>query len=139
MGRIRSRDTQPEMIIRRGLQRQGFRFRLHGKDLVGTPDLVLPKYHAVIFIHGCFWHAHEGCSFFRLPKTRTEYWQDKLSRNVERDKKAVDTLNASGWRVLIVWECATKTTPVEKLINQIADWLQGGAGTVEIAEYGSPA
>lgn len=113
------------MIVRKGLHGLGFRFRLHSRHLVGKPDVVLPKYRAVIFVHGCFWHAHRDCSYFRLPKTRTEFWREKLAKNVERDQKTVDTLIASGWRVLTVWECATKRLSFEDLFSEIAGWLRG--------------
>lgn len=139
MGRIGPRDTKPEMIVRRGLHHLGFRFRLHKKELAGRPDIVLPKYRAVIFINGCFWHAHEGCSFFRLPKTRTDFWKDKLARNKERDKRSVDTLLASGWRVLTVWECATRSNPADGLVKLVADWLQGNGFSGEIPEKGNLA
>ena len=133
MGRIGSRDTKPEMIIRRGLHRLGFRFRLHGKDLAGKPDIILPKYQAVIFIHGCFWHAHQSCPYFRLPKTRTDFWVEKLAKNTERDARSTRKLIGLGWRVLTVWECSTRTIPAEKLAIRIAEWLQGDEISGEIA------
>ncbi|WP_302621670.1 very short patch repair endonuclease [Roseobacter sp. MED193] len=125
MAGIRPKDTKPEMIVRKGLHGLGFRYRLHSRHLVGKPDLVLPKYRAALFVHGCFWHAHNGCSYFRLPKTRTEFWREKLEKNVERDQKTAQTLTASGWRVLTVWECATKRLSLEDLIGKIAAWLRG--------------
>ncbi|WP_246832506.1 MULTISPECIES: DNA mismatch endonuclease Vsr [Thioclava] len=125
MAGIGPKDTKPEMIVRKGLHRLGFRFRLHSGHLVGKPDLVLPKYRAAIFVNGCFWHAHKGCSYFRLPKTRTEFWREKLAKNVERDQKIAQALIASGWRVLTVWECATKRFSLEDLFGEIAAWLRG--------------
>ncbi len=125
MGRIGPRDTKPEMIVRRGLHRLGYRYRLHEKNLPGKPDLVLPKYKAVIFVHGCFWHAHLGCAHFKIPKSRQAFWHEKLSANRQRDKHASDALLAAGWRVLTVWECATRTTSAIALAESIADWLQG--------------
>lgn len=113
------------MIVRKGLHGLGFRFRLHSRHLVGKPDLVLPKYGAAVFIHGCFWHAHKGCSYFKLPKTRTEFWREKLAKNNERDQKTAQTLIASGWRVLTVWECAAKRSSLEDLMSKIAEWLRG--------------
>jgi DNA mismatch endonuclease (patch repair protein) len=108
MTRIRKRDTRPEMIVRRLAHRLGFRFRLHRRDLPGTPDLVFPRLRKVIFVHGCFWHQH-GCSLGRnQPKARPEYWLPKLARNVARDDVARDELVRQGWDVLVVWECETK-------------------------------
>lgn len=107
MSRIRGRDTKPEMLIRRGLHAQGFRFRLHDRKLPGRPDLVFPRYHAVIFVHGCFWHGH-NCPMFKLPVTRQEFWMTKISSNRARDAKATAALLELGWRVANVWECSLK-------------------------------
>ena len=107
MSRVRGRDTKPEMVIRRGLHARGLRFRLHCRDLPGRPDLVFPKYRAVAFVHGCFWHAH-GCPMFRWPQTRKEFWRGKISKNLERDRIALSRLKEQGWRVLTIWECALK-------------------------------
>lgn len=107
MSCIRGKDTKPEMLVRRCLHSLGFRFRLHRRDLPGCPDVVLPRWRAVIFVHGCFWHRH-GCRNSRLPATRTEFWKAKLGRNAERDSEAGARLKASGWRVFVVWECALK-------------------------------
>lgn len=104
MSGIRSKDTKPEMAVRGFLHRQGFRFRLHRKDLPGTPDLVLPKHRAVVFVHGCFWHGH-NCRYFRLPKTRTEFWSEKISGNRARDARNEEALRASGWKVIVIHEC----------------------------------
>tara|TARA_R110000787_G_scaffold107700_7_gene215835 strand:+ start:1367 stop:1789 length:423 start_codon:yes stop_codon:yes gene_type:complete len=124
MAGIGPKDTKPEMIVRKGLHGLGFRFRLHSRHLAGKPDLVLPKYRAAVFINGCFWHAHKDCSYFRLPKTRTEFWREKLAKNVERDQKNAQALITSGWRVLTVWECATKRFSLEDLLIAIAEWLR---------------
>lgn len=105
MSRIRGRDTKPEMWVRRFLHAEGFRYRLHGKDLPGRPDLVLPKYGTVIFVHGCFWHAHH-CQKGRIPSTRAGFWQDKFSINKRRDARNSRALRAAGWRVFHVWECS---------------------------------
>lgn len=107
MSRIRGKDTKPEMLIRRGLHARGLRYRLHDRSLPGRPDLVFPKYRTVVFIHGCFWHAH-GCSLSKFPQTRQDFWTSKLRANVERDRKATEKLASLGWRVLIVWECAIR-------------------------------
>jgi DNA mismatch endonuclease (patch repair protein) len=107
MAGIRGRDTQPEMLVRRGLHAAGFRYRLHAKELPGKPDLVLPRYTAVIFVNGCFWHGH-NCHLFRWPLSNVEFWRSKLSRNMAVDKQARVSLRASGWRFLDVWECSLK-------------------------------
>lgn len=125
MSRIGPRDTAPELAIRKALHRAGYRFRLHRKDLPGRPDLTLPKHRAVIFVHGCFWHGHEGCRDFRIPKTNSAFWREKIERNIERDRGAILKLSSLGWRVFIVWECATKTKQVENTASEIASWLQG--------------
>ena len=105
MAAIRGKDTKPELLIRRGLHAKGFRYRLQGRGLPGRPDLVLPKHHAVIFVHGCFWHRHD-CPLFRWPQTRQEFWREKIDGNARRDANAIGLLLDTGWRVGIVWECA---------------------------------
>jgi len=108
MSRIKGKDTKPEMIVRRFLHANGFRYRLHVKGLPGKPDIVLPKYRTVIFVHGCFWHGHEGCKYFKIPGTRTEWWREKIERNKDNDKKAIKALRNSGWTVISIWECRLK-------------------------------
>jgi DNA mismatch endonuclease (patch repair protein) len=105
MSRIRSTDTKPEVALRKALHRLGFRFRVHGRRLPGKPDIVLTKYRTVIFVHGCFWHRHEGCKIATTPKSNTEFWIEKFSRNVARDAAVLDQLHAAQWRVIIAWEC----------------------------------
>ena len=105
MSRIRGADTGPERKVRSALHRSGYRFRLHRKDLPGRPDIVMPRYHTVIFVHGCFWHRHAGCRLAATPKTRREFWADKFSGNVERDRRNIDELKDRGWRSLVIWEC----------------------------------
>jgi len=105
MAANKSRNTKPELAIRRMLHAMGFRFRLHRKDLPGCPDIVLPKYKTVILVNGCFWHQHAGCKLASKPATRKEFWETKLSRNVERDSENAAKLAALGWRVIVVWEC----------------------------------
>lgn len=110
MRAVRRLDTGPELIVRRTLHRLGFRFRLHRKDLPGTPDIVLPKSKTAIFVHGCFWHRHRGCRYTTTPKTNAAFWDAKFSRNIERDRQNEAKLAELGWRVLIVWQCETKNT-----------------------------
>lgn len=105
MSRIRSRDTKPEIALRKALHRLGFRFRVHRTGLPGKPDMVLAKYRTVIFVHGCFWHRHPGCKVATTPKSNTEFWTDKFSRNVTRDMRVTKQLEDEGWRVITVWEC----------------------------------
>lgn len=108
MAAIKGKDTKPEMLVRKYLHSLGYRYGLHNKKLPGSPDLVLRKYKTVIFIHGCFWHGHEGCKYYRLPKTNEEFWQEKITRNRQRDQEAVRQLKEKGWNVIIIWECELK-------------------------------
>ena len=108
MSRVRGRDTGPELVIRRIAHRLGFRFRLHCKHLPGTPDIVFPRYRAVILVHGCFWHRHPGCIHASSPKTRVQFWEDKFRETVSRDRRNEAALHNLGWRILIVWECETR-------------------------------
>lgn len=108
MSRIRSKDTKPEKIIRSILHKQGFRFRINRKDLPGKPDIVLPKYKTVIFVHGCFWHRHEGCKYAYTPKSNIDFWNKKFSSTLQRDKNIQNKLRKSGWKVLTIWECEIK-------------------------------
>lgn len=107
MSRIRGKDTKPEMLIRRGLHARGLRYRLHDRKLPGRPDLVFAKHQTAVFVHGCFWHAH-GCALSKVPTTRREFWRTKLEGNAARDRKAVAALQAAGWRILVIWECALR-------------------------------
>lgn len=108
MAGIRGSHTSPEIKVRRLLHRHGFRFRLHGKELPGKPDLVLPRYRVCIFVHGCFWHRHPGCRYATTPKTRADFWQHKFDQNMSRDTKVKNELLASGWRVIELWECGIR-------------------------------
>lgn len=119
MAAIRGKDTAPELAVRRILHAMGLRFRLHRKDLPGRPDIVLPKHRTVVFVHGCFWHRHEGCRYTRTPKTRQEFWQTKFAANVDRDRRNRTNLQQLGWRVIVVWECELRKSDNlrEKLIN----------------------
>jgi len=108
MAGFRSKNTKPEMLVRRALHRLGYRFRLHRRDLPGKPDIVLPRHRLAILVHGCFWHQHEGCRDARMPRTRQEYWSAKFCRNFERDVATVAALTALGWRVEVIWECEAR-------------------------------
>lgn len=105
MTAIKGKDTKPEMIVRKYLFSRGLRFRVQVRKLPGTPDIVLPKYKTVVFVNGCFWHGHEGCKYFRLPKSNVEFWKEKIERNIERDKESEMALLDLGWKVIRVWEC----------------------------------
>lgn len=109
MAAIKGKDTKPEMIVRKYLFSRGLRFRVQGRKLPGTPDIVFPKYKTAIFVNGCFWHGHEGCKHFRLPKSNVEFWKEKIERNIARDVRNETELKALGWRVIRVWECEIKT------------------------------
>jgi DNA mismatch endonuclease (patch repair protein) len=125
MRAIRQKNTNPEMQIRRLLFAKGFRFRLHVKDLPGSPDLVLPKHRVAVFVHGCFWHGH-GCHLFKVPATRTEFWLTKIQANRDRDYRDQNKLLAAGWRVLIIWECALKgklKKPPAEVAAQAESWI----------------
>ncbi|WP_034754349.1 very short patch repair endonuclease [Janthinobacterium lividum] len=115
MSGIQSKNTKPEMVVRRYLHALGFRYRLHARDLPGSPDLVLPKYRVVIFVHGCFWHQHAGCRFATQPASNVERWKTKFQSNLERDAKNLAALQAAGWHVFVVWECELKREPLGRL------------------------
>ncbi len=108
MSAIRSKNTKPEIKVRKVLHSMGYRFRLHSKDLPGSPDIVLPKYKTVIFVHGCFWHRHQNCKYASTPKTRQEFWNKKFNENINRDKINQENLSSKGWKIIIVWECEIK-------------------------------
>ncbi len=136
MSGIRSRHTKPERIVRSGLHRLGYRFGLHNRKLQGTPDLVLPKYRTVIFVHGCFWHGHD-CSLFRMPGTRTEFWKSKIARNRANDDAARNTLAEKGWRVLVIWECALRghsEKEIVSLLARVSAWLKSSRRTLELRD-----
>jgi DNA mismatch endonuclease (patch repair protein) len=119
MSRIKGKNTKPEIRVRKFLHANGFRYRLHAKELPGKPDIVLPKYRTVIFVHGCFWHGHAHCRYFVIPKTRTEWWLEKISKNIANDKKAEEALKYLGWNVITIWECQLKKQPEEVTLNQL--------------------
>ncbi len=139
MSGIRARDTKPEVLVRKALFRAGFRFRLHRRDLPGSPDVVLPGRRVAVFVHGCFWHAHDGCRYAKTPATRREFWESKLAANVERDKRAREVLLSAGWRVLVVWECATRSTAVrEALPELLGRWIAGRDLSGELGSSSTP-
>lgn len=126
MSGIGGKNTKPELLVRKALFAAGFRFRLHRKDLPGRPDVVLPGRRVVVFVHGCFWHAHQGCPYAKTPATRREFWEAKLAANVERDRSTREALLSAGWRVLVVWECATRSSGVrERLSELLTRWIEG--------------
>jgi len=141
MAAIRSGHTKPEMLVRSGLHARGFRFRLHDKKLPGRPDLVLPRYRAIIQVQGCYWHGHE-CAVGHSPASRLEYWQPKISRNKLRDADSLSKLNQLHWRVLIIWECALRgrrRRPFDDLMEDVATWIAGGLTNWELAGTGDEA
>lgn len=122
MQKVRQRHTKPELIVRRTVHALGYRFRLHRKDLPGSPDLALPKHKIAIFVHGCFWHRHPGCRLASTPKSNSEFWNDKFRRNVERDSRKETELRDLGWRVMVVWECETRDPEnLRRLIKNFID------------------
>ncbi|MDE0209403.1 MAG: very short patch repair endonuclease [Boseongicola sp.] len=136
MSRVGIRNTGPERALRRGVHQRGFRFRLHVKGLPGTPDLVFPRFQAVCFVHGCFWHRHAGCSRSTEPGTRIEFWQEKFRKNVERDQRTKRKLLDDGWRVAVVWECVLGTREIGDSVDELCRWLQGAEQEGEIPRCG---
>lgn len=127
MAGIRGKDTNPEMVIRKGLHRRGLRFLVHDRRLPGKPDLVFPRWRAVIFVNGCFWHGHD-CRFFKLPSTRTDFWREKIWANKQRDQLALKKLDEMGWRTCSVWECEIKgrsMDDIESVLSRCQSWLTG--------------
>jgi len=119
MSRIRSGNTRPEMLVRKFLHTNGYRYKLHDKTLPGKPDIVLPKYKTIIFIHGCFWHGHANCKYYVVPKTRTQWWLDKINRNKANDKKAIKVIKKAGWKIITVWECQLKPAKLSKALSSL--------------------
>lgn len=134
MSGIRSKDTKPELVIRKGLHARGIRYRLHSAKVPGRPDLVLARYRAAVFVHGCFWHGHD-CHLFRWPSSRQEFWQTKINRNREVDARSARLLEEAGWRQGVVWECALKgreRLPLEEVIGTCAGWLRSDLPYLEV-------
>jgi DNA mismatch endonuclease (patch repair protein) len=125
MSRIKNKDTTPEIIVRKFLFSNGIRYRLHDKLLPGKPDIILPKYSTIIFVNGCFWHGHKNCKYFRIPKTRTEFWEKKINNNITRDKINTNLLMKLGWHVIEVYECELKGIRKEKTLNEILKYIKG--------------
>ena len=133
MAGIRGKDTKPELVLRRALHARGYRYRLHITEILGKPDLVLRKYSAVVFVHGCFWHRHSGCRYSTLPSTRRDFWQKKFDANVARDKFVSGSLLENGWRVAKVWECGLKSQKlVDISISKLTEWLYSNNPQIEI-------
>ena len=134
MSRIRSRDTKPEFVVRSAVHRLGYRFRLHRKDLPGSPDLVFPRLRAVIFVHGCFWHWHPetDCPIAGIPKSNLEYWGPKLLRTRIRDRENVDLLQETGWQVMVIWECELRYR--ENLLGRVRQFLEGQESAIQARE-----
>ncbi|MDD9732315.1 very short patch repair endonuclease [Mameliella sp. AT18] len=125
MSEIRGKNTRPELLLRKALHRAGFRFRLHDAALPGKPDIVLPKYRVVIFVHGCFWHRHQGCHWCSVPGSNADFWSSKFEKNVERDRRHVAQLRQAGWRVGTVWECALRSDSTSA-VEGVSDWIRSG-------------
>lgn len=126
MASVGQRNTGPEILLRRTLHRLGLRYRLNDRKLPGSPDLVFPRFHAVVFVHGCFWHAHEGCKFATKPSSRKNFWKEKFEANVNRDRRNYDALASKGWRVLVIWECSIKVKKavgLNELGLNVKEWL----------------
>jgi len=133
MAGIQGKNTKPELLIRSNLHKNGFRYRIHSKKLPGKPDLVLHKYRAVVFVNGCFWHGH-NCSLFKWPKTREDFWRNKITRNIENDQMNIDKLKSLNWRICIIWECSIKgaNKDISKVIKKIVRWLNGKSMYLEV-------
>lgn len=139
MTRVKGKNTRLELLIRKGLHSRGFRYRLHHASLPGKPDMVFPKYRAIIFINGCFWHGHE-CTLFSWPKTRKDFWKDKIEKNRTRDHVTITRLQEKGWRTLVIWECALRgprKKPMDEVLDECSSWIIGSDSATEI--QGDPA
>lgn len=135
MAGIKAKNTRPELVLRRALHARGFRYRLHSSKVQGRPDLILPKRHAVVFVHGCFWHHHEGCRYATTPATRAAFWRAKFEANVKRDNAVRGMLLASGWRVATIWECALrKPEQVTVATSLVSAWLLSKNATLELGQ-----
>jgi DNA mismatch endonuclease, patch repair protein len=133
MAGIRGKDTKPELGLRRALHRRGLRYRLHVAGLPGRPDIVLPRHHALVEVHGCFWHRHKGCPFCTTPASNLGFWKPKFAETVKRDKRNLEALLKLGWRVAVVWECSVKEMGAEAVATKLAKWLQSKSRCKEIS------
>ena len=135
MSKVRGYNTKPEKLVRSHLHRQGFRFRINSPNLPGKPDIVLKKYNAIIFVHGCFWHNHKGCKKSKLPDTRNEFWKNKIAGTVMRDQRNISDLTNQGWRIAVVWECGTKKKDdLENIIRKLSKWIiEGQSKRIELS------
>lgn len=124
MSQIKGKNTKPEMLVRKFLFAHGYRYKLHDKKLPGKPDIVLPKYKTVIFVHGCFWHGHTNCKYYVVPKTNTDWWLNKINRNIANDAKAVKALKRDGWKIITVWECKLKPVSIQLTLDSLLKKLQ---------------
>ena len=124
MSRIRNKNTKPEELVRKHLFSQGFRYRKNDSRLPGKPDIVLPKYKTVIFVNGCFWHGHEGCRYFVWPKNNAEFWENKISGNIQRDRRNRQVLTGQGWNVIVIWECELKKSKVNETLSKLVQELR---------------
>lgn len=135
MSKVRGQNTKPEIKIRSGLHRQGFRFRVNNSKLPGRPDIALKKYSVAIFIHGCFWHCHINCPKSKMPQTRAEFWKNKISNNVIRDQKNIKTLSEIGWRIAVVWECGIKKEKdLIETLGTLNRWIKEGKSHIELPQ-----
>ena len=133
MSSIRGRNTRPEVVLRKALHRKGFRYRLHRKGLPGRPDIVMPRYRAVVFVHGCFWHRHEGCRYATDPATRPDFWSAKFDSNVQRDRRNAEMLRLQGWRVATVWECSLRGSAARATADRLEEWIKSDAPCASFA------
>ena len=139
MAGIRGKDTMPELALRRALHRRGLRYRLHARDLPGRPDMVLPRFRAVLLVHGCFWHRHDRCSFATIPASNVPFWKKKFRENMDRDSRNVEALLQAGWRVGIIWECAIRGMNIGKIARQVHTWLLSTKRMMEVPLLESPS
>lgn len=135
MAGIGGKDTKPEILLRKALHARGYRYRLHVKELTGKPDLVLPRFRAVIFVHGCFWHQHPGCRFATMPSTRTEFWKDKFAANIRRDAASIAALREDAWRVAVIWECCLRGNQrILETVDIAENWIRSQHDFLEVGE-----
>lgn len=134
MSRIKGRNTKPEIAMRRALHRRGFRFRINVRGLPGSPDIVLPKWRTVLFVHGCFWHRHPGCAKATTPSSNVDFWLAKFKDNTDRDRRGVVQLLGGGWRVGIIWECAIGKIPDERLVDEVSRYVRGADSGLRVFE-----